>query len=303
VTYYIAHGHHRYHAYRDQDRSILPCVVVGGSGELEQISIDNLIVDERAQQRKLNPDNIARLIDVLTEGHEFHDPIEVCDDLDAAIDHSCKPLNAEHGHPETRTDRERRTKRMIERHPDWSDMRVAKHCGVHHSTVASYRKQLANLASPPTRIGRDGRQRPATNAGASRANKGKCRNPSGKNGKRSTTETAEQIRQLAAEGWNSRQIADHIGTGPAWVSRIVKENGINVPADKSTRGTHHINPNRVVNETADSLAGLAIGAELVMDINDGFDPEQLPHWVESMNQSLRVLKKLHAKLKGLTNGK
>jgi len=158
------------------------------------IDIETIAIDPRCQQRELDRDNIARLVEVLADGGAFIDPVDVfadgdtfclahgfhryyasmqhgctqidatihVDGVDAAIDYSCQPLNAKHGQPETRADRERRVKRMIERHGDWSDRRIADHCGVHSSTVGTYRNQVSNLDTCEKRVGKDGKSYPAT---------------------------------------------------------------------------------------------------------------------------------------------
>jgi hypothetical protein len=89
--------------------------------------------------------------------------------------------NVEHGLPLALQDRLRAGRRILRRHPDWSDRRLGEVCALAAGTVARLRKELA--ASPPivavgtragpgastgpavrtgadTRIGKDGRVRP-----------------------------------------------------------------------------------------------------------------------------------------------
>lgn len=161
------------------------------------IGIDDITIDPRCQQRELDRENIARLAELLTEGGEFNDAIEVFHDgenhflahgfhryhaymqasidaveavihkgdIEAAIDFSCKPLNSEHGAPETRADRERRVRRMIERHTDWADKRIGDHCGVSNHTVKRYRDDMESkwqIATCETRERSNGTTYPAT---------------------------------------------------------------------------------------------------------------------------------------------
>ena len=162
----------------------------------QMIRVDDIIIDPRCQQREIDKDNVDRLVSVLDDGGQFNDPIEVFTDGDStwlahgfhrtrayvaagfktchaivhkgtiedAIDFSCKPLNAAHGRPETRADRERRVKLMIDRHyPEWSANKIAKHCGVSNSTVSIYCKDVCeSQTSGATVTDSLGRQQPAT---------------------------------------------------------------------------------------------------------------------------------------------
>lgn len=81
--------------------------------------------------------------------------------------------NAAHekaGRPLTRKEKRRVIGEVLRVVPHWSDSRIAEHVGVHHSTVASRRVEVANLATseeevkrldPPVRIGKDGKEQPA----------------------------------------------------------------------------------------------------------------------------------------------
>lgn len=86
--------------------------------------------------------------------------------MSAAIDHSCKPLNAGHGKPESRADRSRRIRRMVERHADeWNDEEIAEWCGCTAEGVRYHRKQMPSVSKnleTATRPGRDGKKYPAS---------------------------------------------------------------------------------------------------------------------------------------------
>jgi predicted transcriptional regulator len=70
--------------------------------------------------------------------------------------------NITHGLPLTLAERRAAVKRLLERHPGWSDSRIAEICGVSCKTVSRYRKEAEpSLSNPERRIGRDGKGRPA----------------------------------------------------------------------------------------------------------------------------------------------
>jgi len=159
------------------------------------VKVDEITIDPRCQQREIDKDNVDRLVAVLDDGGQFNDPIEVFTDgdstwlahgfhrarayvaagfktchaivhkgtLEDAIDFSCKPLNAAHGRPETRADRERRIRVMIERHADWSLRKLGEWCGVDHTTIKKYKDESGVGKSTPDRVtGSDGKSYPAT---------------------------------------------------------------------------------------------------------------------------------------------
>lgn len=107
----------------------------------------------------------------------------------------------------------------------------------------------------------------------------------------------ELIRDMAAKGYTSGQIAPHAGvTDAAGVRKIAREEQIEIPADKAVRGrTPRIDSNRVIRETVADLQILTEGIGLA-DFT-ALDPAKAGDWATSIAQSIRVLKKLHDQLK------
>jgi hypothetical protein len=78
--------------------------------------------------------------------------------------------NIDHGLPLSLEDRRRAVRRVITRHPDWSDRRIASHCGLSGKAVARLRREQRPLERPrdtaapivgmERRIGKDGKARP-----------------------------------------------------------------------------------------------------------------------------------------------
>jgi hypothetical protein len=74
--------------------------------------------------------------------------------------------NKAHGLRRTNEDKRRAVQAALRMKPEKSDRAIADHCGVHHDTVSEYRKRLSDSDSQPAvRIGRDGKQHPATGVG------------------------------------------------------------------------------------------------------------------------------------------
>jgi hypothetical protein len=69
--------------------------------------------------------------------------------------------NVTHGLPLTLAERRAAVKRLLKRHPGWSDSRIAEICGVSGQTVSRCRKEAElSLSNPERRVGRDGKGRP-----------------------------------------------------------------------------------------------------------------------------------------------
>jgi hypothetical protein len=110
-------------------------------------------------------------------------------------------------------------------------------------------------------------------------------------------ERVEQIRALAAQGYNSRQIAEETGLSPERVRFHARNGEITLP-DRIVGITRALDSNRIVRETVSTLDGAATGAALV-DFST-LDAAQIEGWVTSLNQSMPALRKLHTKLKEMT---
>ncbi|SPL99122.1 StrR protein [[Actinomadura] parvosata subsp. kistnae] len=70
-------------------------------------------------------------------------------------------LNVRHGLPLTLEERRAAARRIIASHPDWSDRAIAERVGLSSKTVGKVRRE-AGASCLATRLGRDGRLRPAS---------------------------------------------------------------------------------------------------------------------------------------------
>ncbi|MFD5574093.1 ParB N-terminal domain-containing protein [Streptomyces cadmiisoli] len=82
-----------------------------------------------------------------------------CDDDEAFV--LAVKANVSHGLPLPRSDRNAAAERIINTHPEWSDRRIASITGLSHKTVGAIRRRASGeIPQSPTRLGRDGRERP-----------------------------------------------------------------------------------------------------------------------------------------------
>lgn len=104
-----------------------------------------------------------------------------------------------------------------------------------------------------------------------------------------------KAREMAAEGYTSRQIADTIGIDPDNIGEFRKRHGIDVPADATVRNTRRIDADRVVREAASTLEGVAMGLDLITP--DAIDPSAIPALAESMKKSLQQITRFYRAMK------
>jgi hypothetical protein len=73
--------------------------------------------------------------------------------------------NATHGLPLSLADRKAAASRLVRTHPQWSDRAIAAATGLAPNTIGALRRRAsAQIAQPPSRVGRDGRVRPVDSA-------------------------------------------------------------------------------------------------------------------------------------------
>lgn len=97
----------------------------------------------------------------------------------------------------------------------------------------------------------------------------------------------EQMRELATAGHTSRQIASELGLTEEGCRTILRKEGIAVPADAATRGSHRHDSNRIVNQIVMDAENLTEGVSLV-DFS-ALDRERLSEWTVSLRSSRKAL--------------
>lgn len=119
----------------------------------------------------------------------------------------------------------------------------------------------------------------------------------------SRLQKADKIREMAQQGYTSRQMVASVGlTGNRageTVRSIARDHNIEIPAD---RFTHRIkgrdaDPVRVVQGTLDALQGIEYGINLLGEADfDAFTPDQVRAWVEALEIPMRALRALSKEL-------
>lgn len=119
----------------------------------------------------------------------------------------------------------------------------------------------------------------------------------GRTGAASAARSAK-VRQMAAEGHTTRQIATAVNLSESGVKYICDRDGIDVPADVVASRTRRLDSNRIVEQTVIGLEGETQGLDLI-DFDD-LDPDRIADWVTSLTNSLRLLNRFSKQLKEMT---
>lgn len=217
------------------------------SSIVENLRLAQIRIDGETQSRaEINNEVVAEYAEALTEGEKFppvivffdgvsywladgfhrrhaHEKIgaldiaaEVRDGTQLAARIFSHGANKNHGLRRTNADKKKAVLGMLRDAPEWSDNRIAKHVGVHHSTVGEYRRSLAELASdepqPRTYTTKHG-----TEAVMSTGNIGKKKKTAPAKEKRSLAKEIEQF-----EGEDSSE--DDLAEAHHTITELAEEN-------------------------------------------------------------------------------
>jgi ParB-like chromosome segregation protein Spo0J len=124
--------------------------------------------------------------------------------------------------------------------------------------------------------------------------KAKAKNPPD-NSRAAVAARVAKAKEMAAQGYTSRQIAPAIGVEFKNFAEFKQRHGVVVPADKVTGNTLRLDSNRIVTESVSTLEGLVMGIGLA-DVSE-LDPEQIDGWVDSFTDSIKALTKFRNQMK------
>lgn len=104
-----------------------------------------------------------------------------------------------------------------------------------------------------------------------------------------------RIREMAEQGYTSKQIGPELGISDGYVREIAREASITIPADVVTARSKGINSDRIVAQTVLELDAIAGSVELVEF--SAVSRDQIEEWADSLLSSLRALTKFANRLK------
>ncbi len=106
---------------------------------------------------------------------------------------------------------------------------------------------------------------------------------------------ADIIREMAAQGYSSRQMPGRVGVAEATVRLIARDFGINIPADKAIGKTRRIDSNRIAREIVQGMEGTRMSLELIN--YDVLDREEAAHWDAALGVSFEALTRFRKQIK------
>ena len=100
---------------------------------------------------------------------------------------------------------------------------------------------------------------------------------------------ADQIEQLAQQGYTSHQIAPKVGVSDIRVRHIARDYGIDIPADRAVGKRQRLNANRILSGAAESVSAAAYSLQQINPLD--LDKDEAQEWVDSLTESLTALRK------------
>lgn len=105
--------------------------------------------------------------------------------------------------------------------------------------------------------------------------------------RRGTQERRERMREMASQGYTSRQIAAELGLNEAGCRSTMRQEGIEVPADKATYQTQRHNSTRIIENIVMDAGNLTADANLI-DFSS-LDRAQIKQWVDALVEAKKSL--------------
>jgi hypothetical protein len=100
----------------------------------------------------------------------------------------------------------------------------------------------------------------------------------------------EIIREMAGQGYSSRQMEERLGTQSGTIRRIAGGLGIEIPGDTVTARTRHHDSNKIIAEVAAGLEGLAMSIQMVSPAE--LDRDKAGAWSASITSSTRAISQM-----------
>lgn len=97
----------------------------------------------------------------------------------------------------------------------------------------------------------------------------------------------KDIKDMAARGFSTRQIASALGITEPGVGEIAKAEGIVIHADRTTGKTHRHDANRIVSQMSMDAENLTSDVNLIEF--SSLDPDRIEGWIESFTKSRQSL--------------
>jgi hypothetical protein len=111
-------------------------------------------------------------------------------------------------------------------------------------------------------------------------------------------ERAKEISRLASFGADGPQIAQSLGISEELVSSIAKAEGIDFHKSKA----HRVKTERVIVESVNTLAGIALGLQFIDLVSADFSVETVSGWLGSIKKSMVEIGRVRRALENIKRG-
>lgn len=199
-------------------------------------------------------------------------------------------VGANHGHGLQRTNADKRkaATTLLEdaEWSQWSNVEIAKRCGVSEHLIRDQRESLRPSRSEEIRP-RSYTTKHGTEATMKTANIGKGKLAMPDRSKEAIAKRRESIRTMAAEGYSTRQIASALELSEQGCREIIKKESIDVPADRAVGRSLKHDANRIVERMVMDAENLTADTNLIDYAT--LNREQLGDWIDSLAASKKSL--------------
>lgn len=197
--------------------------------------------------------------------------------------------NSDHGLPRTNADKRHAVLLLLkdEEWGQWSDREIGRRCCVDGTTVGRIRSELSLLQNRSEPVAKTYTNKHGQTATMNTENIGQ---------RKPAALRAAEISALAADGNRAEQIARELNIGEPQVRNLAAKHGITLP-DKTCRSSRRIDNRRVVEQTVLSIDACAQAINTIPVDFSGLESRDLQDWLQTVSESLAILRKFHARLK------
>jgi hypothetical protein len=189
--------------------------------------------------------------------------------------------NQSHGLRRTNEDKRKAVMTLVEDSEwgAWSGREIARRCGVDQSYANKLKAEFATSLSlkDSERTYKTKRGTEATMNVENIGRKGPART------REAVKQRKDQMREMAGKGYTSRQIAAALALSEEGCRATLKQAGIDVPADRSTRGLHKHDSTRILEHMVMDAEHLTADVGLI-DFAD-LDASRISEWLKSLKSS------------------
>ena len=210
--------------------------------------------------------------------------------------------NRTHGHRSTRDDVKHAVVLALRTWPEKSGNQIARQVGCDQAYVSRLKAQGMTSHTLPDRVtGKDGKSYPARRpAPQAREIEAVAGIDTGQHvteapatldkSREGVTRRVEQMREMAAKGYSSRQMAAELGVEVGTCYRTVRQEGVKVPGDVGVKGARRFDPTRFIESTTMAADDDAALLQDMDSIDFGsVDREQLITCIGALRNNRRAL--------------